>query len=114
MNRMYQTIQESHNEWMKYRNRKRRVYFMRQGNSNYYKIGCTTNLQQRLKSIQSYNPIKIKIVAEVKGCHKFEKYLHRLYDDYRIRGEWFEIPSDILRELKTKKKRLNEQLHKGE
>ena len=84
---------------------------MRHGDSDYYKIGYTTNLQQRLKSIQMYNPIKLTIVAEVKGCHKSEKYLHKLYDDYRIRGEWFEIPSAILRELKTKKKHLNDQLN---
>ena len=105
-------MKERYKKFMKYRNRNRRVYFMRQGNSNYYKIGCTTNLEQRLKSIQMYNPIKLKIIADVKGCYKFEKYLHRLYDDYRKRGEWFEIPYDVLMRIHTKSKPLNQQLHK--
>tara|TARA_R110002012_G_scaffold69173_2_gene179151 strand:+ start:413 stop:778 length:366 start_codon:yes stop_codon:yes gene_type:complete len=75
----------------------KRVYFMRQGDSNYYKIGYTTNLKQRLKSIQMYSPITITVTASTKANCKFEKYLHRKYNEYNVRGEWFELPPNILK-----------------
>ena len=36
------------------------------------------------------------IFASTKANSKFERYLHKQYSKYNIRGEWFELKPDIL------------------
>ena len=81
---------------LKRKHNNRKVYFIRYGNSNYYKIGFSTDIQRRLKDIQRCSPIEMTIFASTKANSKFERYLHKQYSKYNIRGEWFELKPDIL------------------
>lgn len=61
-----------------------------------YKIGITNNIQNRLKTFQTANHKKIKVINLVlsenrEASFKLEKYLHEKYKKYNVSGEWFEF-----------------------
>ena len=63
------------------------------------KIGNTQNhlnLFNRIKSFQTGNPRKIKIIGGF--VTDIETELHRKYDGFRLKGEWFEnvILTDLM------------------
>lgn len=71
------------------------VYLIQAEGTNRIKIGCSKDPQQRLAQIKSpQQPFKLKLLASifVADCAWYEKFLHNLYKEYRIYGEWFEIP----------------------
>ena len=80
------------------------VYIINLKGTNFYKIGLSGNLTQRLKQIQSYNPLKIKLsVAEVfpySVANKIEKRLHEKYKTFCVHGEWFEFESISSQDLR--------------
>ena len=71
------------------------LYMIRAG--DYLKIGYTTNLDKRLSSIQTGNPLPLSIECalecETVGQAKMaEKKLHSRYKRHRAVGEWFLLP----------------------
>jgi hypothetical protein len=56
------------------------------------KIGVTSNIEQRIKTLSTGNPdpIELLYIEERYMPHKAEKYLHREFQKNRVRGEWFE------------------------
>lgn len=56
------------------------------------KIGVTSNIDQRLKSLQTGNPeqIVVEYIEERKNPTKAERYLHKCFAKRRLVGEWFE------------------------
>ena len=80
-----------------------KVYFMKHGRSNIYKIGFTRNINQRVKGIQMHNPVKISVVYSINADCSYEKFLHRTYDKYRVRGEWFRLDKELLAEATSRK-----------
>lgn len=71
------------------------VYVLRSA-SNHYKIGRARDVEKRVKGIQTSSPIKIDLIHyfSCKDAGKVERYLHRLFDDARIQGEWFVLDKD--------------------
>lgn len=69
------------------------VYLIRCENNNSYKIGVTSNIQQRIKSIQTSSPDKIELIETYRSDHAFEieKTLHNYYSHCHIINEWFEL-----------------------
>jgi len=73
------------------------VYIVRALTTDYYKIGITTSLENRLHGLQLTVPFfEIELVA----THYHEKYnviesrLHKIYADKRLKNsEWFELTS---------------------
>lgn len=63
------------------------------------KIGLTTNPGQRLESLQTGYPAKLKLLAIVPGGRSLERAYHRYFDEQRIHGEWFEPTDDMRREI---------------
>lgn len=64
------------------------------------KIGITNNLNSRISSIQTGNPIKIiKYLTLISDCRKtiqlIEQTLHVRFKAYRLNGEWFNYHKDI-------------------
>ncbi len=61
------------------------------GNTIKVKIGVTSNIEQRIKSLQTGNPNKIELlfIEERTNPTKAERYLHRCFDKKRQEGEWF-------------------------
>jgi hypothetical protein len=70
------------------------VYFV-EGNK-LIKIGKTWNLKKRMCSLNSASPIELKLIGycETKYPDNLEQYLHKLFEDYRIRGEWFNLTKE--------------------
>lgn len=71
------------------------VYLIKAEGTNRLKIGYSKDPEKRLLAIQSpQSPFKLKLVYKelVADCASFEKFLHDYYKDYRVFGEWFDIP----------------------
>ena len=70
---------------------KQYLYLFKSG--DYYKIGITANVQSRLNTMQTCNPVAVSLVYAclVPNARKAEKHLHFKYSDYSIHGEWFKF-----------------------
>lgn len=66
--------------------------------NNFYKIGITTNLEKRLKTLQVGNPFTIKVITShrFKRTYLVEQFLHGLLSRYRKNGEWFDLDTEQL------------------
>ena len=70
------------------------VYLVKEYNSEFYKIGRTNNLTQRLSTLQTGNPRRL-ILVDVIDCGDkqlsvdIEHELHELLSHVHIKGEWF-------------------------
>ena len=62
----------------------------------FYKIGCSFDVNQRLATLQTGNPLKLRIVGtfKVDDVYSLEEKIHKLLDDRRINGEWFAMDDD--------------------
>lgn len=58
------------------------------------KIGIAAEPRKRLSQIQIGSPFEItlKKTAMPRNALRVEQYLHRVFSEYRMRGEWFDIP----------------------
>jgi len=70
------------------------VYMLKAG-ERHYKVGVATNVANRIKTIQTSNPNKIKVVTTylVKDSARVESSLHKWLLEYKTEGgrEWFEL-----------------------
>ena len=73
------------------------VYFIAQG--EYIKIGKANDVQKRMTHLQSSTPIELQLIASIPTRQplKLEAALHKHLKQYRIGGEWFELPPAVLR-----------------
>lgn len=58
------------------------------------KIGITNNIEKRLKSIRTGNPNKVELehIEEIPNhinIRDFENWLHSIFGNNRMEGEWF-------------------------
>ncbi len=68
----------------------------------YYKIGYTTNLENRLSTLQSGNPhtnIKVVLWIQTPEAKKWEFILHEMFADKRVFREWFNLADDDVRKI---------------
>lgn len=52
--------------------------------------GDQRTLSKRIASLQTAHPVTLKVIATYPWGRKSEKACHRLLDDARVRGEWFQ------------------------
>ena len=72
------------------------VYFAYSPMCNMVKIGCTVNLKNRFKSIQSNCPDpNLELLFFFKGDDKVEKNIQKKFDEFRSHGEWFHYSKEI-------------------
>ena len=72
------------------------IYFIGQDdNSGPIKIGFSSSPIDRLRHMQSWSPVKLKILAITKGFQIHERMLHEMFYEYNSHGEWFDR-SDLL------------------
>jgi len=81
------------------------VYIVRctmQGHENLHKIGMTRGLKERMISFKQF-PFKPELVlsAYSDDARKIERRLHKMYAAKRVYGEWFQLDSDDLENIKT-------------
>jgi len=72
------------------------VYLLKVPNLDRYKIGTTTNLEQRLKAYTTHNGVGHTLIATWPGDRRLESDLHQFLAPYRILeegvgDEWFEL-----------------------
>ena len=70
------------------------VYFITEvPHTNRIKIGHTTNITKRLRTLQTGNPNKLAVFRTIPHPHhrELEKHLHTLLKSRQIRGEWFNL-----------------------
>lgn len=69
------------------------VYLIRAKGTNRHKIGCTTNLESRLKSLRVKNPYELELIHSISSndIEALEKSLHEQFAQYRTHSEWFEL-----------------------
>jgi len=70
------------------------IYILQSKTSkNFFKIGCSANIDQRLKTLQntSAGGIKLIYLFEVIDRYKEESYLMDFFKSKRKNGEWFDL-----------------------
>jgi hypothetical protein len=77
------------------------IYILQAG--QYYKIGRTNDLNQRMTQIQPKLPFETELIhtIETSDPASDESYLHRKFASKRTNGEWFELDEGDIAWLKT-------------
>jgi hypothetical protein len=61
------------------------------------KIGCAHNVDVRVKALERALSIPLKLLRTYEDCSfSEERAIHRLYDKFRISGEWFRLDVSML------------------
>jgi len=80
------------------------VYLMHDTSNGYYKIGISNKPNYREKTLQSEKPTIEMIISKKfpirKIAESFEKSLHDVYSEKRIRGEWFSLNENDVQHIK--------------
>jgi hypothetical protein len=88
------------------------IYVIQQGDSDFYKIGWTTNGGiSRLAALQTGSAEKLSIVGSFSASsQQTEDTLHRLFAPFHQRGEWFGLSRDQVIQLLDEKWRIEQQI----
>lgn len=70
------------------------IYFIL--NNDSIKIGYTSRPNDRLSQLQTSSPNKLEMLLLLSGNRKDEYFLHNLFKDLRLNGEWFCL-SDLIK-----------------
>lgn len=72
------------------------VYFVKAIDSGFVKVGMTSNIKSRMKSLQSASPHKLKLIGYIssKDYADIELTAHDYFRKKLIIGEWYEINQD--------------------
>jgi hypothetical protein len=76
------------------------IYLIRSG--EFHKIGVSKKeVNARILSLRTGSPLEIELVKlwRSKEPIALEKALHTHFKEFRIRGEWFRFPEDVLKKL---------------
>lgn len=77
------------------------IYFLiEQSDYRAVKIGYTANLAMRLSNLQIGNVKPLVLVAIIDGNQLMETILHKLFEKYHVRGEWYSLTGDLLNFIK--------------
>lgn len=79
------------------------VYFVKVGAT--VKIGHSHDPKTRMKDLAVSNHGDLELLATLPGGRKRERALHKRFDKFHIRGEWFELSPQIVAYLKGVKRR---------
>lgn len=64
----------------------------------FYKIGVARFSDKRVKALQTGSPFELTVRSWVTTTepHEVESDLHDILSEYHVRGEWFELPENIV------------------
>lgn len=77
------------------------VYFIRAGDDGPIKIGYSKAPDQRLSSLQTGHPSRLRLLATEPGDAVKEAALHQRFAATRKEGEWFEATPELLGYIAT-------------
>lgn len=72
------------------------VYFVQGAGGGPVKIGVTSDLDKRLKSLQTGHPELLVVLKWVPGDASIEALLHARFGHLRLAGEWFRHEGDLV------------------
>lgn len=75
------------------------VYFIQGESGGPIKIGYTTDIERRLKDLQTGYPDILKLLMAFRGNQEYEKALHKQLQPYRLSGEWFKPDPAIYKKM---------------
>ena len=78
------------------------VYFI-QDLSGYTKIGITNDLGRRIVKLQSDNSSDLVLISffQSTDSKKLEDLFHHVFDNYKVRGEWFNLTNEQIQQIKA-------------
>lgn len=71
----------------------------------FYKIGRSINPEERLSTAETWSPYELTMETQIKSHIKretdgsLETALHRYYENYHVKGEWFKLPEEEVESL---------------
>lgn len=67
----------------------------------YVKIGIANDVENRIASLQTGNPIELKVMScfEFQNSSLVERVLHQKCASQRVRGEWFDLSTHEVEEI---------------
>lgn len=75
--------------------RVRHVYFIRRGKKREVKIGSAYDVGSRFSSLKTSSPDDLRLIASIAGDHKTESELHKRFEQFWIRREWFRLEGEL-------------------
>lgn len=77
------------------------VYVMHEDGQGLHKIGMSANVAKRLKTIKASSPSNVTLVHTIQtnDMARAEATLHFQMKEYRVKGEWFCLPSTEVKKL---------------
>jgi len=67
------------------------VYFIADTTNDIVKIGQSKDVKKRLKQLQTSNGNVLVLLGYMDGNKEKEKYLHQLFSEHKLQGEWFKL-----------------------
>lgn len=85
------------------------IYLLNQESTTLYKIGKTKNITRRIKQLQTGAAFDLRLSYSQEVNPRFEAQiestLHRRYNSYKTKGEWFDFDTvsleDVISTIKT-------------
>jgi hypothetical protein len=71
------------------------VYFIGAGDPEFVKIGFTTSLEQRLRSLRTASHVEPVVHLAIPGTRSLERELHTRFASARHNREWFRLTDEI-------------------
>jgi hypothetical protein len=72
------------------------IYFIQRVSDSAVKIGCSTNIDQRLWALVTEHKVKMSVLGVMEGDRVTEREMHTLFRNSWLRGEWFNPTDDLL------------------
>jgi len=75
------------------------IYFVQAVQGGNIKIGKSINPLDRIKTLQASSPVLLKPLRITMGTSAVERYLHELFAEDRVYGEWFRPTPRLLQKM---------------
>ena len=72
---------------------RRQIYFIK--SERMVKIGCSINIDRRIKEIQPWSPYPLELLAVMPGTVRIENAVHSMFEADWSHAEWFHLSADI-------------------
>ena len=78
------------------------VYFIKDVNTNFVKVGRTSDIYRRFRELQEPSVVKLEIfhLVYTENSKELEKHFHRIFNKYHQWGEVFYISDTILQSIR--------------
>lgn len=73
------------------------VYFVQSVDGGPIKIGHSIAVSSRLRSLQSSSPTALRLLLQLPGGERLERFLHEAFAEVRLHGEWFSPHESLTR-----------------